>query len=223
MIDALAADAAAPRGQPPRLRRSTASPTTRRRPSALAGDGWVLVGDAATFLDPVFSTGVFLAMTTGERAAKAIDRALARRGRVDAADFRELRAVVAGASGRASGSSCTASTIPSSSRRSARPNPPESHPRGGRHDARRRRRARLAGDVVLDAADVPRRRHRPDDAASDRPDRGARGLTGRYDPPPASRASFRSSWTGFGAEPHREERVGEVAALDRAACSFRAR
>jgi flavin-dependent dehydrogenase len=55
----------------------------------VAGDGWVLVGDAAAFLDPVFSTGVFLAMNTGERAAKAIDRALSRRGRVDAADFRE--------------------------------------------------------------------------------------------------------------------------------------
>jgi flavin-dependent dehydrogenase len=54
----------------------------------LGGDGWVLVGDAATFLDPVFSTGVFLAMATGERAALAIDRALARRGRVDARDLR---------------------------------------------------------------------------------------------------------------------------------------
>ena len=29
----------------------------------LRGDGYVLVGDAATFLDPVFSTGVFLALT----------------------------------------------------------------------------------------------------------------------------------------------------------------
>jgi flavin-dependent dehydrogenase len=57
------------------------------RSSKLAGDGWALVGDAATFLDPVFSTGVFLAMATGERAARAIDRALARRGRVDARDF----------------------------------------------------------------------------------------------------------------------------------------
>jgi flavin-dependent dehydrogenase len=53
----------------------------------LAGDGWVLVGDAAVFLDPVFSTGVFLAMTTGERAAEAIQRALARRGRVDRRDL----------------------------------------------------------------------------------------------------------------------------------------
>ncbi len=53
----------------------------------IAGDGWVLVGDAAAFLDPVFSTGVFLALATGERAAKTIDRALARRGRVVARDF----------------------------------------------------------------------------------------------------------------------------------------
>jgi flavin-dependent dehydrogenase len=54
----------------------------------LAGDGWVLIGDAASFLDPVFSTGVFLAMATGERAGHAIDRALARKGRVDASDLR---------------------------------------------------------------------------------------------------------------------------------------
>jgi flavin-dependent dehydrogenase len=53
----------------------------------IAGDGWVLVGDAAAFLDPVFSTGVFLAMSTGERAAQTIDRALSKRGRVDERDF----------------------------------------------------------------------------------------------------------------------------------------
>jgi flavin-dependent dehydrogenase len=51
------------------------------------GDGWVLVGDAATFLDPVFSTGVFLGMSAGLRAARTIDAALGARGRVDAADF----------------------------------------------------------------------------------------------------------------------------------------
>ncbi len=51
------------------------------------GNGWVLAGDAATFLDPVFSTGVFLGMSAGLRAAKAIDAALAAKGRVDAADF----------------------------------------------------------------------------------------------------------------------------------------
>jgi flavin-dependent dehydrogenase len=53
----------------------------------LAGDGWALVGDAAVFLDPVFSTGVFLAMTTGERAALAVHRALSRRGRVNRRDL----------------------------------------------------------------------------------------------------------------------------------------
>ena len=57
----------------------------------LAGDGYVLVGDAATFLDPVFSTGVFLAMATGVRAAAAIDRALARHGRVDARDLKSYQ------------------------------------------------------------------------------------------------------------------------------------
>jgi flavin-dependent dehydrogenase len=57
------------------------------RSRRLAGDGWVLVGDAATFLDPVFSTGVFLAMATGERAARTIERALSRRGRVSERDF----------------------------------------------------------------------------------------------------------------------------------------
>ncbi len=56
--------------------------------SRLGGDGWVLVGDAATFLDPVFSTGVFLAMSSGERAGETIHRALSKRGRVDAKDFR---------------------------------------------------------------------------------------------------------------------------------------
>ena len=54
----------------------------------LRGEGYVLVGDAATFLDPVFSTGVFLAMATGVSAARAINRAIARHGRVDARDLR---------------------------------------------------------------------------------------------------------------------------------------
>lgn len=53
-----------------------------------AGDGWVLVGDAATFLDPVFSTGVFLAMAMGVRAAEALDSALAKPGTPRAADLR---------------------------------------------------------------------------------------------------------------------------------------
>tara|TARA_R110002096_G_scaffold4493_6_gene20803 strand:- start:13605 stop:14879 length:1275 start_codon:yes stop_codon:yes gene_type:complete len=41
-----------------------------------AGDGFLLAGDAFAFLDPVFSSGVFLAMKTGELAADAIDAAL---------------------------------------------------------------------------------------------------------------------------------------------------
>ena len=37
-----------------------------------AGDGWVLIGDAYGFIDPVYSTGVFLALKSGEFAADAI-------------------------------------------------------------------------------------------------------------------------------------------------------
>ncbi|MEM9291182.1 MAG: NAD(P)/FAD-dependent oxidoreductase [Acidobacteriota bacterium] len=37
-----------------------------------AGDGWVLVGDAFGFVDPLYSSGVFLALKSGEMAADAI-------------------------------------------------------------------------------------------------------------------------------------------------------
>ncbi len=37
-----------------------------------AGNGWVLVGDAGGFIDPVYSTGVFLALKSAEMAADAI-------------------------------------------------------------------------------------------------------------------------------------------------------
>jgi flavin-dependent dehydrogenase len=37
-----------------------------------AGDGWVLVGDAMAFIDPIYSSGVFLALKSGEWAADAI-------------------------------------------------------------------------------------------------------------------------------------------------------
>lgn len=43
----------------------------------LAGDGWVLVGDAFGFIDPIYSSGVFLAMKSGEMAADSIVEALA--------------------------------------------------------------------------------------------------------------------------------------------------
>lgn len=47
------------------------------RSSRCAGDGWVLVGDAFGFLDPVYSSGIFLALKSGEWAADAIHEALA--------------------------------------------------------------------------------------------------------------------------------------------------
>jgi flavin-dependent dehydrogenase len=46
--------------------------------SAYAGDRWILAGDAGSFLDPVFSTGVSIAMESGIEAAAEFDRALAR-------------------------------------------------------------------------------------------------------------------------------------------------
>jgi flavin-dependent dehydrogenase len=46
--------------------------------SAYAGDRWILAGDAGSFLDPVFSTGVSIAMESGIEAAAELDRALAR-------------------------------------------------------------------------------------------------------------------------------------------------
>ncbi|MFP6873951.1 MAG: NAD(P)/FAD-dependent oxidoreductase [Verrucomicrobiales bacterium] len=41
-----------------------------------AANGLLLVGDAFAFLDPVFSSGVFLALKSGEMAADAVDKAL---------------------------------------------------------------------------------------------------------------------------------------------------
>ena len=42
------------------------------RASRTAGEGWVLVGDAFCFLDPMYSSGVYLALKSGEMAADAI-------------------------------------------------------------------------------------------------------------------------------------------------------
>ena len=42
-----------------------------------AGDRFVLAGDAGSFLDPVFSTGVAIALESGVEAARALDAALA--------------------------------------------------------------------------------------------------------------------------------------------------
>lgn len=53
-----------------------------------ATDGLVLVGDAFAFLDPVFSSGVFLALKSGEMAADAVDAAL-KCGDVTAQNFQK--------------------------------------------------------------------------------------------------------------------------------------
>lgn len=42
------------------------------RAEQVAGDGWVLIGDAFGFLDPLYSSGVLLALKSGEMAADAI-------------------------------------------------------------------------------------------------------------------------------------------------------
>ena len=42
----------------------------------MAGPGWILIGDAFAFLDPVFSSGVFLAMDSAEKAVEVVDGAL---------------------------------------------------------------------------------------------------------------------------------------------------
>jgi flavin-dependent dehydrogenase len=42
------------------------------RSTRLTGDRWMLAGDAAGFIDPVFSSGVFLAVLAGEQAADAL-------------------------------------------------------------------------------------------------------------------------------------------------------
>jgi flavin-dependent dehydrogenase len=53
----------------------------------IGGDGFCLVGDAFAFLDPLFSTGVFLALKSGEMAADAIHAGLAAGTPVTSAHF----------------------------------------------------------------------------------------------------------------------------------------
>jgi flavin-dependent dehydrogenase len=45
-------------------------------PAKVTGPGYFIVGDAAAFVDPVFSLGVVLALYSGHMAAWAIDRSL---------------------------------------------------------------------------------------------------------------------------------------------------
>jgi flavin-dependent dehydrogenase len=46
------------------------------RSSKLHGDRWLLAGDAAGFIDPIFSSGVFLAVFSGEQCAHTLNEAL---------------------------------------------------------------------------------------------------------------------------------------------------
>jgi flavin-dependent dehydrogenase len=77
------ADHLAP-GRPTGEFRVTRDYTSRSR--HCADDGLVLVGDAFAFLDPVFSSGVFLALTSGVMAADAVHAAL-EAGDVSGASF----------------------------------------------------------------------------------------------------------------------------------------
>lgn len=68
------------------------------RNAALHGPRWLAAGDAAGFIDPVFSSGVFLAILGAEHAADAIDAALTDpqcAGRRFAVHARRLRKVMA--------------------------------------------------------------------------------------------------------------------------------
>ncbi|MEO8975465.1 MAG: NAD(P)/FAD-dependent oxidoreductase [Casimicrobiaceae bacterium] len=63
------------------------------RTASFSGDGFCLIGDAACFLDPVFSSGVLMAMTSAELAAETIDHSLRSKGRIDAKDFRRFEKI----------------------------------------------------------------------------------------------------------------------------------
>lgn len=43
------------------------------RANEMVGEGWMMVGDAFAFIDPVFSSGVMLAMASAELGAEAVD------------------------------------------------------------------------------------------------------------------------------------------------------
>jgi len=58
-----------------------------------AGDGWLLVGDAARFVDPVFSSGVSVAMESAKRAASAIIDAVLS-GEISASSFAEYESAI---------------------------------------------------------------------------------------------------------------------------------
>lgn len=52
----------------------------------VAGEGWLAVGDSGSFIDPVFSAGVFLAIASGERGGQTVEAILAGRDEAGALD-----------------------------------------------------------------------------------------------------------------------------------------
>ena len=61
--------------------------------SRIAGRRWIMAGDAYAFVDPVFSSGVYLAMHAAERAAEVVDGALREPAREQALQRRYEREV----------------------------------------------------------------------------------------------------------------------------------
>jgi len=61
---------------------------------AFTGPRWIMAGDSSAFVDPVFSSGVYLAMHSATRAAELVDAVLggARERPLQRAYVRELRA-----------------------------------------------------------------------------------------------------------------------------------
>ncbi len=69
--------------------------------SRMSGHRWMMVGDAFAFLDPIFSSGVYLAMNSAERAAALVAGCL-REPRREAALQRAMRASSGGGLGQLS-------------------------------------------------------------------------------------------------------------------------
>ena len=63
------------------------------RATRMTGDGYLMIGDAYAFIDPVFSSGVFLAMNSGELGAEVVDEAL-RTGDVSARSLRRYEKTI---------------------------------------------------------------------------------------------------------------------------------
>ncbi len=67
----------------------------------MGGHRWIMVGDAFAFLDPIFSSGVYLAMNSAEKAAEVVAACL-REPRREAALQRGYARFVRGGLGRLS-------------------------------------------------------------------------------------------------------------------------